>query len=41
VVAQTLSAIEAAWIDAGFPDGPAFQAIVSAALSASAIRPQS
>jgi poly(A) polymerase len=41
VVAQTLGAIEAAWIDAGFPDGPAFEAIVSAALSASAIRPQS
>jgi len=41
VVAQTLMAIEQDWIDAGFPTGPAFDQIVSAALSAAATEAQS
>lgn len=33
VVAKTLSAIEARWIDAGFPEGAAFESIVTEELS--------
>jgi poly(A) polymerase len=41
VVATTLNAIEQRWIDAGFPDGAAREAIVSAALSAAETPAQS